>query len=165
MNARNLLLSLIVIASALGRAEASPIQKAIYTVPASTAGPAVTLPVLNISLTQTQGAAPGAQTLLFSLPEDLVGPGIAPILLYENAPGSPQYTGAGIQGDCEPSQTTAGETDCKLAYSPFYLQVDPAKVQAYLKLKYAATPEVADEKINESHNFLSDPEGVLSFTH
>jgi hypothetical protein len=143
------------------RAGADATGVASYVVPAAHGAPEVSYPVPNFSLTQD---AAGSRTLVFSLPEDLVGDEVAPVALYENAPGTSRFTGAGVAAECAPAHPARDATTCRIAYAPEYLHADRGRIRELLDRKYARTPEVIPGKRAASERFLSDPEGILRFT-
>jgi hypothetical protein len=160
-NAKLLLLVCISVSSPIVRA-GSP--TATYVVPASRDGvvPATRYDVFNFSLKRTES---GSVMVLFSLPEDLVGPNEDPLVLYQ-ATGSTAVSlflvGAGVSARC-PTQPPARPLECTFSYAPSYLQVDAKSVAGFLGRKYADSPSLLGQKLDASEHFIKDPEGILIF--
>ena len=146
-----------------GNAKAD-ILSATYIVPAAKDGtPSTSYPLINISFAKTDA---GLQTLTFSLPEDLVGTGAAPVILNEtpsSTPGILQLTGIGISALCSAKAKT-NKMDCTLSYTPGYLSVDPKTAADFLNKKYSDNSSTLSEKLITSAHFIHDPEGVVEFS-
>jgi hypothetical protein len=135
-----------------------------YVVPASTDGsfPSQSYPLDGLSITEDSD---GNRTLSFSLPEDLVGPEVAPIILSgpPAGAGSLLFDGTGVYAYCV-DQAGSNRVECTLTYSPGYLKVDPNSVSNFLSQRYADQPSIIREKQASSARFLGDPEGTVEIS-
>jgi hypothetical protein len=131
-----------------------------YVVPAAEAGNApATYPVGEAAIAT---GSTGQLELVFSLPEDLVGPGHEQTILtgVPSASAFALFSNADITASCS---LDGDHAVCVLKYVPTYGQeLNRTAIDAFLGGKYAGSALLPDA-LAHSRQFQKDPEGVLIF--